>query len=126
MVKKRVLSSVMLAMVLGVTVPAFGLDDTVTTRQGNTVVPSLTPEQDVESGDVVTGNDISISGDSNGVCVPTQQAGSTGNDLNLYGLQPTQADLIDPELTGFETEDGNLEQTMECVPTITQESTATG
>ncbi len=126
MVKKRVLSSVMLAMVLGVTVPAFGLDDTVTTRQGNTVVPSLTPEQDVESGDVVTGTDISISGDNNGVCVPTQQAGSTGNDLNLYGLQPTQADLIDPELTGFETEDGNLEQTMECMPTITQESTATG
>ncbi len=49
-----------------------------------------------------------------------------GNDLNSFGLQPTQAGLFDPELAGLETEDGNLEQDVQCVPTITQESTATG
>jgi hypothetical protein len=60
------------------------------------------------------------------VCAPVQQAGGTGNDLNAFELQPTRARLIDPELAGLKTEDANLEQDVQCVPTITQEPTATG
>ncbi len=70
--------------------------------------------------------DSTVSGDNSGVCLPSQQLSTGGNDLNSFGLQPTQAGLFDPELAGLETEDGNLEQDVQCVPTITQESTATG
>lgn len=124
--KKPMMLALTLAMVLGAAVPAFGLDDTVTTRQGNTVVPSQVTGQDVESGDIGVVSDNDISGDNSGVCLPSQQFSTSGNDLTSFGLQPTQADLIDPELTGFETEDGNLVQDVQCVPTLTQEATATG
>ncbi len=71
-------------------------------------------------------SDNTVSGDDSSVCLPSQQHSISGNDLNAFGLQLTQAGLINPELAGLVTEDGNLERDVQCVPTITQEFTATG
>jgi hypothetical protein len=114
--KKLVALPVMLAVVLGITVPALG-------QQGNTVRPTQETEQAVQSGDSEVGSDINIIGDYNSVCSPIQQSSDPDNDVNSAGLQPSQAGLIDPEVA-FVSEDGNLEQATECVPTLAQESAA--
>lgn len=89
----------------------------------NTVTPSLEFEQDAESGDFDAASELSVTGDNNQLCTPTQQSGNTGNSLNQEGAQPTQGGFDDFE-AGNSTLETAADMPTECAQTFGQSAAA--
>jgi len=80
-------------------------------------------DQELESGDIETENDISIDGNNNNQCVGALQFGQTGNIANQQGTLQYCAGGDDNEFEGPETEFAPENET-ECDQAVQQSSAA--